>query len=236
MSLNSKKAHFYLTTFALLSQLMPFHISIIRRIMSGAIINVQTTWLEHVVVSLHNKYYSITVVLSDSLLAPNSPLWLNHNSGASSFPKTEPSKPFSVSFCLAAARRKQTITVSHRASQETSCALFSYPSSAPPQSPVIITGHRALAPPSSPPPPPSLHCFYFHSLALPPSCSYVRRESLLLSQTLSARLQPVFTRVQTLQENPLRSAPPLSVSCRPHSFMTPDRWRRRFHGAHCRRQ
>lgn len=87
------------------------------------------------------------VVLSDSLLAPNFLLWLNHNSGASSFPKTEPSKPFSVSLCLAATRRKQTITVSERASQETSCALFSYPSSAPPQNPVIITGHRAFAPP-----------------------------------------------------------------------------------------
>lgn len=199
--------------------------------MSVAIINVQTAWLEHVVINLHNKYYSIKVVLSDSLLAPNFLLWLNHNSGASSFPKTEPTESFSVSFCLAAARRKQTITVSERASQETSCALFSYPSSAYLQSPVIINGQRALA---RLPPLPSL---FLLALSHPPSsCSYVRRESLLLSQNVSARLQQAFTRVQSLQENPLRSAPPLSVSCRPHSIMTPDRWRRRFHGAHCRRQ
>lgn len=108
------------------------------------------------------------VVLSDSLLAPNSHLWLNHNSGASSFPKTEPS--FSVSFCLAAARRKQTIMVSARASQETSCALFSYPSSSPPQSPVIITRHRALARPPVPPPFPVSTFTLSPSLPLIPMC------------------------------------------------------------------
>ncbi|KAM7393681.1 hypothetical protein PAMP_020536 [Pampus punctatissimus] len=64
----------------------------------------------------------------------------------------------------AGARRKQTITVSEISSQETSYALFSFPSSAPPQSPVIITGHRALARY----PPPSRHRFYLHSLTLPP--------------------------------------------------------------------
>lgn len=80
---------------------------------------------------------------------------------------------------------------------------------------VIITGHRALT--HSP-----LPTLLLHSLFSTPSLfSQCASQSLLLSQSLSARLQPAFTREQTLQENPLRPAPPLSVSYRPHSFMTP---------------
>lgn len=80
---------------------------------------------------------------------------------------------------------------------------------------VIITGHRALA--HSP-----LPTLLLHSLFSTPSLfSQCASQSLLLSQSLSVRLQPAFTREQTLQENPLRPTPPLSVSYRPHSFMTP---------------
>lgn len=56
LNLNSSRAHFYLTTLAMFSELMPFHISIIKIIMSGAIINIEA-WLGHVVINLHNKYY-----------------------------------------------------------------------------------------------------------------------------------------------------------------------------------
>lgn len=158
--------------------------------------------------------------------------WLNHNSGASSFPKTEPSKPFSVSYCLAATHRKQTITVSKRASQEGSRALFSYPSSAPPQNPVIITGQCALARSSLSPTLPSLLLL---SLSCPPSLLFLCASRVSSSHRIRAHVSNKPLRAY-LQENPLRWAPPLSVSCRPHSFMTPYRWRRRFHGAYCRRQ
>lgn len=143
--------------------------------------------------------------MNDSLLAQNHSLLLNHNSGASFFPKKQPPYPFYLIFsawlCLAIARRKQTITVSERASQETGRALLS---SALSRSPVIITGNGAWLTPSVHP---SLHFFFFFYFHPPPSSLFLRASSEsppLCAHVFSHSLRAY----QPLQENPLRSAPP----------------------------
>ncbi|KAK2919417.1 hypothetical protein Q8A73_003788 [Channa argus] len=53
---------------------------------------------------------------------------------------------------------------------------------------------------TQPPPsrPPSLHCFYFHSLALPPSRSYVRRKSPPLTESERTSPTSLYARESTV--------------------------------------
>lgn len=133
-------------------------------------------------------------------------LWLNHLSRASLFLETQPSRTSSVS--LSGCSSPET---NHNSLQEC-CpgnAPLSYPCTAPTHSPVIVVGFSRL---------PLLH---LHSLFRTPSL-FLRASAKTppLSKSASARLQPAFTRVEAPNRIPLRSTPPLSVSYRPHSFMT----------------
>ncbi|KAG7214487.1 hypothetical protein INR49_022999 [Caranx melampygus] len=80
------------------------------------------------------------------------------------------------------------------------------------KNPVIITGHCALARSSLSSL--SLHCFYFHSLALPPSCSYVRRESPPLTESERTSPTSLYARTSSPRESP-------TVGPSPFRFLPP---------------
>lgn len=138
-----------------------------------------------------------TAHLSASPLAPSPSLTMNHNSGAFSVPEDG---PIPTSFFHVSPSGRGAPETDHNG-QETGCA--------PPQNPVTITGHRALLASLLPllPSPFLLP----HSPSLHPEplqrCARTSPANLYACTDLSERI-------------PLRSAPPLSVSCRPHSFLT----------------
>lgn len=143
------------------------------------------------------------------------PFWLNHVSGASFFPPRTIQDSF---LQLSAGSAPET---NHN-------SLWEVQPGNEPLLPVLRSStepsHHYRAPCLSSLPP------------LPSDSMCVEKKSPPLSEPERTSPTSFYARRMLSKRIPLRSAPPLSVSLPPSFIHDPGQWRRRFRGAHCRRQ